>query len=389
MLENLLSKKLSSLKVTVGHDDLTVPYAGGEKIFCAIAEIFPQADIFTSMATKEWRERLKGRKVLTSFMQRIPFKRKLQRALFPFYPIAFESFNFTDYDLVISSSTRFAHGVITKPETKHICYMHSPGRMFWESEVYFGEGSKLKTLLSPALSYLRLWDRIAAQRVNQFIANSKNIAGKIKKYYGREAKIVHPFLDLERFKLNNRTTEPASAEALVNRQLNNYFLVVTRLAPWKRVDIAVRAAKRVGVRLKVVGGGSDKKRLQQMAHVEGKRSNVEILGSVSDEKLVELYRNCRAFIMTQEEDFGITSLEAQASGKPVIAYSAGGALETVVKGKTGEFFSPQAEEALAKVLRSFDPGKYDPETCRANAEKFSKERFQKQILETVKTVADS
>ncbi len=384
MPENLLPKKLASLKVAVGHDDLTVPYAGGEKIFYAITEIFPQADIFTSMVTKQWLGRLKGRKVLTSFMQRIPFKRKLQRAFFPFYPIAFEFFDFTDYDLVISSSTRFAHGVITKPETKHICYMHSPGRMFWESEVYFGEGSKLKTLLSPALSYLRLWDRIAAQRVNQFIANSKNIAGKIKKYYGREAKIVHPFVDLERF----ASRSVNSGQRTANRE--GYFLVVTRLAPWKRVDIAVRAAKRAGVRLKVVGGGSDRKRLEALARSQesGARSKIEILGSVSDEELVGLFQNCRAFIMTQEEDFGLVSLEAQASGKPVIAYGAGGALETVVRGETGEFFSPQTEEALAKVLKSFNPGRYDPEACRANAEKFSKERFQKQILETVETVVD-
>jgi glycosyltransferase involved in cell wall biosynthesis len=362
--------KLADLKIAVGHDDLTVPYAGGEKVFAAIAETFPQADIFTSMITSSWRERLPGRKIATSFMQTIPLKRALQKALFMLYPLAFESFDLSDYDLVISSSSRFAHGVITRPETKHICYMHSPGRMFWEPDHYFGSNSRLKTLLTPALSYLRLWDHAAAQRVNQFIANSKNIAGKIKRYYGRDAEVVYPFVDLDRFKLGNA-------------KYGDYFLVVTRLAPWKKVDIAVAAANAVGAKLKVVGIGPDEKRLKKMAG-----PGVEILGGVPDGQATELFQNCSALIMTQEEDFGITSLEAQACGKPVIAYGAGGALETVVAGKTGEFFASQDAEALAKVLKKFDPKRYRPEDCRANAENFSKGRFQKELTRVVSQVIE-
>lgn len=374
MSNDTLPENLRSLRVAVGHDDLTVPYAGGEKIFLAIANIFPRADIFTSMVTREWRERLEGRKITTSFMQKLPLKRELQRALAPLYPLAFESFDFSNYDLVISSSTRFAHGVITKPETKHICYMHSPGRMFWEPRQYFGENSKLGRILSPALSYLRLWDRTAAQRVDHFIANSKNIAGKIKKYYGREASVVHPFVDLRRFKLS---------EASSHAPLANYYLVVTRLAPWKRVDIAIKAAKAVGARLKIVGSGADLKRLRKVGD-----GDVELLGSVSDGVLRELFQNCRALIMTQEEDFGITSLEAQASGKPVIAYGAGGVLETVIEGNTGEFFHPQTSRALSEVLQSFDPDKYSPEDCRSNAERFSEDRFREQIVKVVGEVVE-
>ena len=362
--------KLSDLKIAVGHDDLTVPYAGGEKVFMAIAETFPKADIFTSMITDQWRSRLPGRKILTTFMQGFPLKRKLQKPLFALYPLAFESLDLSDYDLVVSSSSRFAHGVITRPETKHICYMHSPGRMFWEPDFYFGPNSRLKTLLTPVLSYLRLWDHTAAQRVDQIIANSNNVAGKIRSYYGREAEVIYPFVDLERFKPNNQTT----------KQPDDYYLVVTRLASWKRVDIAVEAANAVGAKLKVVGIGPDLKRLQKLAQVKDKKSDIEILGGAPDEKVTELFQNCSALIMTQEEDFGITSLEAQACGKPVIAYGRGGALETVIAGKTGEFFAEQNEESLAETLKKFRPDKYKPEDCRANAEKFSRKRFQKELL---------
>ncbi len=365
--------RLEGLKVAVGHDDLTVPYAGGEKVFAAIAEIFPQADIFTSMITEQWRSRLPGRNILTTFMQKLPLKRKLQKPLFALYPLAFESLDLSDYDLVISSSSRFAHGVITKPETKHICYMHSPGRMFWESGRYFAERPNLGRIIAPVLSYLRLWDRAAAQRVDQFVANSKNIARKIKRYYGREAAVVYPFVDLEKFTVDS--------PQLTDRKDDRYFLVVTRLAPWKRAGIAVEAAKRAGVALKVVGSGPDLRMLRKLA-----TPKIEILGSVGDEELVKLFQGCTALIMTQEEDFGITSLEAQACGKPVIAYGAGGALETVIKGKTGEFFDNQDAESLAKVIGKFNPKSYLPEDCRTNAEKFSKERFQRELLQIAERV---
>lgn len=415
MPNDLLPKSLSALKTAVGHDDLTVPYAGGDKVFVAIAETFPQANVFTSMITPEWESKFSkdsednkvsnGRKIITTFMQRIPFKRKLQKALFLLYPLAFESLDFSEYDLVISSSSRFAHGVVTRPETKHICYMHSPGRMFWEPSLYFASNPGLGKLLSPILSYLRLWDHAAAQRVDQFVANSENIARKIKRYYGREATVVYPFVDLERFTplVNSKSSIVNSVKVTINHSpLTNYYLVVTRLEPWKRVNIAISAASEVGMPLKVVGGGSDRKRLEKLAfgptsHEASRGKKIKFLGSVGDEELVGLYQNCKALIMTQEEDFGITSLEAQACGKPVIAYGAGGALETVVEarsagsgqGPTGEFFYPQTAEALAPVLKKFDPAKYDPAVCRSNAEKFSKERFQKELLKVVECVLAS
>ncbi|MEX1061771.1 MAG: glycosyltransferase [Patescibacteria group bacterium] len=368
-------RELKPLKIAVGCDDLTVPFEGGGKVFSAIAEIFPQADIFTSMGTPKRLAEFKNRKVLTTFMQKIPGKRSLQLALAPLYPLAFESLGFSDYDLVVSASARFAHGVITKPETKHVCFMHSPGRMFWEPEDYFGKGSKLKAILAPALSYLRLWDYTAAQRVDYFIANSQNVARKIKRYYGRESVVVHPFVELERF------TPKKELEG------EPYFFLLTRLVSWKRVDIAVEAAFQAGIHLKIVGVGKDQKRLESLAKrlslgSPGK-GKVEFLGGAADAEVNDLFENCQAFIMTQEEDFGITPLEAQAAGRPVLAYGAGGALETVVEGKTGEFFKEQTADSLAALLRKFNSKKYDPRACRAQAEKFSKEIFQEKINSAV------
>jgi len=383
---------LSNLKVALVHDDLT-QYGGGEKMFLAIKELFPTAAIYTSMATREWIDRLGGRRPHTSFMQRLPFKKRLERAYFPLYPLAFESFDLSGYDLVVSSSSRFAHGIVTRPETKHICYMHSPGRQFWESGQYFGaEGSKLGRLLSPMLSYLRLWDYAAAQRVDHFIANSEHIAEKIGKYYHREASVVYPFVDLGQFELKTKGKKQKAETADYQLPTNGYYLVVTRLASWKRVDIAVEAALRVGVRLRVVGDGPDRKHLEALVNSKWKMADggIEFMGRVSDEELVGLYRGCRAFIMTQKEDFGIAPLEAQAMGKPVIAFRAGGALETVVEGKTGEFFYPQTPNALAEVLKSFEPKRYDPKVCRRQAERFSKEVFMKKFKDQIeKLVAGS
>lgn len=433
-------KLLTGLRVALVHDDFVQEARGGEEVFLAIAELFPEAPIYTSMATGEWVKRIassqqsgaSSRKISTSFMQKIPFKRKLQRALFPLYPLAFESFDFSDYDLVISSSSRFAHGVITKPETKHICYMNNPGRMFWESSQYFGStpktgdmqmdanekarmnankgSSKLKTILSPALSYLRLWSYAAAQRVDHFIANSQNIAGKIERYFNREATVIYPFVDLQRF-----TPQVVNGElSMVNgigkkKQLTinhkpltgGYYLVVTRLNRWKRVDLAITAARNLGLRLKIVGEGPERKRLEKLAisHKPLASSQIEFMGKVSVEKLALLYRNCAALIMTQEEDFGLTALEAQACGRPVVAYGAGGVLETVVnpekartlsgQGATGEFFYPQTTDALVSVLRRFKPEAYDPVQCRKNAERFSRAMFEEDFLKEIERAVSS
>jgi len=310
----------------------------------------------------------------------------------------------------------FAHGVITRPETLHICYMNSPGRMFWEPQTYFS--SPLHLLISPFLFYLRLWDYAAAQRVDHFIANSKTPRARIKKYYGRDAEIIYPFVDLERFRnmpFGQRSprdaatsggvsegdspsplSAPANAipsgpeklskfasaipsEPATLQGSSSFFLVVSRLTSWKRIDIVIKACNRLNLPLKIIGEGPDQHRLEKLAG-----PTVELLGRLTDKEVVGYYQNCRAFLFPQKEDFGITPLEAMAAGKPVIAYKDGGALETVVEGKTGAFFYPQTAKALIKVLKNFNTAQYQSGDCHAQAAKFGKERFKNELKSFVK-----
>ena len=441
------------MKIALVHDDL-IQHGGAERVFVALAERFSQADIFTSMVSKSWKLEIRNWKLAeekspnspksdsktaslpncptaeltTSFMQRFPFKKQLYRYYFPLYSLAFESFDFSNYDAVLSSSTRFAHGIITKPETTHICYMHSPGRMWWEPQGYFSGGTgpgstavetrliaslRLGTI-SPFLSWLRAWDYAAAQRVDYFIANSKSVQAKIKKYYNREAEVIYPFVDLERFpgnisSLRHSDPAPEGAGGRISERffagaqddkggiqndgnygtsyqlpVTDYYLVVSRLTPWKRIDMVIEACNQLQLPLVVIGEGPDRKRLQKLA---GPR--VEFRGRLSGEDVVQCYQSAKVLVFPQREDFGITPLEAMACGKPVLAYKAGGALETVLPGETGEFFYPQTVEALAKALSSFKPEWYDPAACRKQAERFGRERFEKSIQQFVSGVVNT
>ena len=418
------------MNLALVHDDL-IQYGGAERVFGAMCEMWPEADVFTSMVSENWKLEIrnwklkadspesesegkesgfsesdsrlrqetdsscqetdsKTAKLITSFMQHLPFKKQLYRYYFPLYPLAFESFDLSDYDVVFSSSTRFAHGVITKPETKHICYMHSPGRMWWEPRGYFS-GVEMR-LIASLLSWLRMWDYTAAQRVDHFIVNSKSVQAKIRKYYNREAEVIYPFVELERFSTRYRDTEIPKQEVTVPKlsscptaKLSNcqtdYYLIVSRLTLWKRIDLVIEACNQLQLPLLIVGDGPDRKRLEKMA-----ASTVRFAGRLSGEGVVDSYQSARALIFPQREDFGITPLEAMAAGKPVLAYRAGGALETVLPGETGEFFYPQTAEALAKALSNFKPEKYNPAVCRKQAERFSKERFEKSIQQFVSGV---
>lgn len=370
------------MKVALVHDDL-IQYGGAERLFEAMCEIWPQAPVYTSTASKVWCNELSKpvglKRLKTSFMQRLPFKERLYRAYFPLYPLAFESFDFTSFDVVLSSSTRFAHGIITKPETLHICYMNTPPRMFWETGEYYRPGL-LKTVLAPFLSYLRLWDKVAATRPDFIVANSKTPQARIKKYYGRESVVIYPFVDLERFApMSTRLRQGFGGQADLHPtgraiSADGYYLVVSRLTSWKRIDVAIGAFNKLGLPLIIIGEGPDRNRLEKLAG-----PTVKLLDRLPDRDVVGYYRNCQAFVFPQREDFGITPLEAMAVGKPVIALRAGGALETVVEGKTGEFFYPQTIEALEKVLVSFNPYSYHYGECRKRAEVFSKEVFKRKL----------
>jgi len=362
------------MKIAIVCDDL-IQFGGQERLVLALSDIWPNAPVYSSYISKKWQKILadKDRKYVTSFMQNLPFVEVFNRnySVFLAHILAFESFDFSEYDVVLSISSRYAHHVITKPTTKHVCYMNSPGRMFWESADYFAEEDLKKSRLTKRLfecfiafplNILRMLDYVAAQRVDVFIANSRTPQERIKKYYQRDSEVAYPFADLDRFKVAKTFSEA------------DYFMVVTRLAQWKRVDIAVQACRRLGLKLKVVGDGPALGDLKKIAD-----KNVEILGWLDDTAVAKLYAESLAIINTQCEDFGICPLEAMASGKPVIAYGKGGALETVLAGITGEFFAKQTPESLMEVLKQFNSSKYNPEKCRNQAEKFSRKVFEQSI----------
>ncbi len=354
--------------------DALVQHGGHEHIILEFCKMYPGAPLYTTAATKKWKKICKDNDIelRTSFLQKFPFIKKLNRVYAPFllYILALESFNFDEFDVVVSLSSRFAQGVITKPKTLHICYMSTVGRMFWEPHAYFkyesfGLFRKLvKTFLKLPLSYIRMWDRTAAQRPDVFITISKTTQDRIKKYYNREASIIYPPIKLNKFKTR------------VSKLPNDFFIVVTRLAPWKRVDIAIKACIAANVKLKIIGEGPDRKRLERLV---GDSKFIEFLGYVSEEEKIKYLQNCLALIMTQFEDFGLVPLEAMACGKPTIAYAKGGVLETVVPGETGEFYYKQNEQSLEKVLLKFDSGKYKKETCTAQAAKFDLPIFTKNM----------
>lgn len=360
------------MKIAIVFDDL-IQNGGAEKLLIVAHEIWPNAPLYTCLSSREWVRycQTNNIKLITSFMQKIPFAVKLNKvlAVFGFHILAYESFNFDKFDIVLSISARFAHGVITKPTTKHICYMNSPGRMFWEPNLYF-INRFLQIILAPFLSWLRIWDYSAAQRVDRFIANSKTPQNRIKKYYKRDSDIVYPF-----------------AEDVTQLQNTNagekYFLIISRLISWKKIEIAIQACICLGLNLKIVGEGSDKNRLMKIAN---NSKYIEFCGRVSDEVKIKLICNCLALIQTQYEDFGITPVEGMSCGKPVIAFGRGGALETVISGVTGEFFYEQTSESIGNVLKNFLPETYLPDTCSEQAKRFSKSRFIKDLTRQVNSI---
>lgn len=366
------------MKIALVCDDL-IQFGGAEKVVLAVCEIWKDAPLYTSVASKDWIKicKEKGIDLRTSFMQNVPFSVKLNRYLAPFmlHTLAFQNFDLSEYDVILSMSSRFAHHVITKPGTIHICYMHSPGRMFWEPFSYFENESYgllkvIKKLALPflalPLSILRIIDLVSSIRIDRIISNSETTKARVKKYYSRESEIIYPFVDLE-----------VGGEAVKG----DYFLVISRLLSWKKIDIALEACKMLGVRLKIIGDGPDKSRLQKLSG-----GNVEFLGHSDDEKKFELLKGCRALINTQLEDFGIVPLEAMTCGRPVIAFGKGGALETVIAGRTGEFFYEQTAESLKNKLENFDSGKYNAQDCRNRASEFSKEKFKAKIKNYVDNV---
>ncbi len=366
------------MKVALIHDHLAQD-GGAEKVLKVLADLFPAAPIYTLLyEQKQVNKYFKDRQIQTSIIQKLPGGVKHYQWYLFFMPIAVEFFDLRGFDVVISSASAFAKGVITSPDTLHICYCHTPTRYLWsDTHQYLNElkyNKWLKKIISLVLNRIRLWDRAAADRVDLFIANSATVQKRIAKYYRRESSIIYPPVETEKFSVIDLSAQKPE---------DKYFLIGCRLAPYKRVDIVVEAFKQLGpdYRLKIFGDGVDLARLKKIA---AGATNIEFLGRVSEEEKPQLFAKAQAFINPQEEDFGITVIESMAAGRPVIAYEKGGAAETVTEGQTGLFFKEQTPEALAAAIKKFSSYHFDSALIRASAEKYSVANFKEQILNFIK-----
>lgn len=367
--EDFLKKVLKNIKPAIVADWLT-NLGGAERVISSFHHILPNAPIYTSLYNPTEIAFLKDAIVKPSCLQSLPKFLRRHQLFIKWMPYIFENINLGEYDLVLSSSHACSKGVITKPETLHICYCHSPMRYVWDDwQEYirqYGMGNIVSKMIMWNLHKLRLWDRLAADRVDIFIANSQFVAKRIWKYYRRSSTVIHPPVDTDRF-------TPKGAKE------GDYFLAVGRLVPYKRFDLLVSAFNENGLKLKICGNGQQYRALKSQA-----RKNIEFLGNVPESSLPKLYRDCRAFLFPQCEDFGIAPLEAMASGRPVVAFQAGGALETVMAEKTGVFFEKQSVPSLNHAIHAISKMKFDPKTIRRHAEKFSIPRFEKEMSDFIK-----
>jgi glycosyltransferase involved in cell wall biosynthesis len=362
------------MRVALIHDWLN-QIGGAESVLESLVRLFPGAPVFTSMyAPAVMPSPYRSWDIRTTFMQHLPGVTTHHQAYLPVYPLAFGTLNLAGHDLILSNKSGFCHGAPCPSGAVHVCYCLTPTRFLWQYEAYRERENihrVLDLLLKPVVGLLRRWDYAAAQRVHHFIAISSAIQERIRFFYHRESTIICPPADITRFRPG---PEPPG----------DYFLAGGRLIPYKRVDLAVRACSQLGLKLIVYGDGRDRPALEQLAG-----PSVSFVGRVPWDELVRLFQGAKAFIFPGLEDFGIAPVEAQAAGRPVIAFSGGGALDTVAPGRTGEFFSEQSVESLAAALVNFEPGAYDPATCRTNAERFSTERFERDLKESIWNFANT
>jgi len=351
------------VKLAIVHDWLN-QIGGAESVLEALKSMYPDAPLYTSIY---WRDKMpalyQSWDIRPSFMNRWPLVKRKHQWFLPFYPLAFESLDLSDYDLVISNKSGFCHGVITPPETLHICYCLTPTRYVWDYWTYIrreGLGTAAQKVLPALLAWLRVWDRQAADRVDTFVAISETVRRRIAKYYRRDAVVIHPPVHTDQF-------QPSPEQ-------DDFYLIVSRLVPYKRIDLAIEAFNRLERPLVVIGEGRDRSALQDMAG-----PNITFLGHVPFETVRDYLARCRALIFPGLEDFGIAPVEAQASGRPVIAFAGGGALETVIDGQTGVLFSEQTLDSLIQAVRACEGIPFDPDAARRNAERFSTETFERRF----------
>lgn len=358
------------MKVALVYDRVN-KWGGAERVLLALHKIFPKAPLYTSVYDKKNAPWAKVFRVKTSFLQKIPFAASHHEVLAALMPIAFQSLNFDNFDVVISVTSEAAKGIVTKKGTLHICICLTPTRYLWSGYREYFKNFLFRCVTYPIVFVLREWDIASAKRPDKFIAISKEVVKRIKKYYKRNATLIYPPVSIAK---NTPSKNPK----------NDYFLVVSRLVPYKRIDIAVEACNKLELPLKIVGKGSEMAYLRSIAG-----PTIEFVGSLTDTELIRYYKNCAALLFPGLEDLGLTILEAQQYGKPVIAYKGGGALDTIIEGKTGEFFAPQTTTALVKKLqlllkkRKIKLGA-SSNSYQANAIKhvasFNQKRFRQEIL---------
>lgn len=357
------------MRVALVHDFLN-RYGGAERVLEAIHEIFPYSHVYTSRHDPtKFPLRMHNWDIRPFKLPNLPLAHFLKYYT-AFYPLLFENLDLSDYDLVISSTAFFAKGIRVRPGAVHISYIHTPPRFLYHYSAETGKRELFfyRPILAVLDNFFRIWDYQAAQRPDFIAVNSQEVAKRVKKFYRREATVIYPPVELSNQPINQLTNQPKEF----------YYLVVSRLLSYKRIDLAIKVANELKVPLKIVGTGKEEARLKRMAG-----PTIDFLGFVTDDKLSKIYSDCQAVVFPTDEDFGITPVEAMYFGKPVIAFANGGALETVVAGKTGEFFKEPTKESLAEVWRNFEPSKYRPEDCIDQAQKFSKERFLKDFSDFV------
>jgi glycosyltransferase involved in cell wall biosynthesis len=352
---------IALVKLAIVHDWLT-GMRGGERVLEALCERFPGAEIFTLLHVRgSVSPAIERHRIHTSLVHYLPGVRRYYRQCLPLFPALVEQFDLEGFDVVVSSSHCVAKSVLTRPATRHICYCHTPMRYAWDHfDAYFGPervGKIASRAMRPVMAALARWDRDTADRVDRYVTNSQHVAGRIRRYYNREATVVHPPVDTDFFHPHAAAPE-------------RFVLVVSALVPYKRVDLAIDACRLAGIPLKIVGGGPDRARLEKMSG-----SHVEFLGQRSNEEIRDLYQRTSMTLMTGEEDFGIVPVESQACGRPVVALGRGGALETVVPGHTGALVEQQTPDAFAAAIADTMARRFDTAALRAHAERFGRARF--------------
>lgn len=358
-------------KIALVHDYF-IQMGGAERVAAAMHDSFPSAPIYTTVALPHrLPQELRGADIRTSAMQRLPGMEQWFRQYFMLYPLAVERFDLSEYDLIFSSSSGYAKGVRRRSDAIHVCYCHTPMRWVWRYEDYVAResfGRVARSLLPISLWGLKKWDLRAAQQPDYYLANSRLVAQRIKQTYGREAFVIPPPIDVDRFQMS--------------AQIDDYYLVLSRLVPYKRIDLAIEACKRLGRRLVIIGDGPDRQRLEKLAGPK-----TEFLSRQPDSQVNRYASRCRALLFSGEEDFGMVPLEVNAAGRPVIAFRGGGAIETVVEGVTGVFFNQPTSASLVEAIEDFESRSWDQQMMRRHAEKFDRSVFAFRVLQFLGSVA--